>query len=272
MGDVADDRAPTSQPGAGESAQPMETQPTPIERASLAAPRRAESDTSPLVCRQEQTAKQLQTKITALTVMYAVCVLLVTVRAVRNVAGGLVQTYHGSVTREKTCYGLCMSHSSQEISIKCTCIRTDMHFICYAASVRSTLGIHVSHTQTGQGGGIVTAQHEPTAHCMQLLENITYTYHNPHFAIITCSCSRVAAAAGRGLGGFWFGAQHHLTHARARARTAPAPNRTAPHRTAPHRIATRCDEPAQIHFCDAIPLPMPVRLTLPVTARSPTGE
>ena len=75
------------------------------------------------------------------------------------------------------------------------------------------------------------------SHKMQLSANTTYTNHLTHSLIITCSYSRMATEAGRDLGGFWFGAQHHLTHTRARARTAPAPspspNRTEPNRTEP---------------------------------------
>ena len=204
MGNVSDDHAPTSPPGAAEHGQPMDTQPTLLERATLAAKRRAEGGSSPPVSCMQQPTKQLHTKITTLTVMYAVCALLVTVRAVRNAAGGQVRTHHGSVTREKTCNELCMSHSSQEINITCTYIRTVLHSACCATSAISKLSIHTKHAQTGKGGASPKAHHDPLTCRMQLLNSTThhYTYHISHPVIITCGCSRVVTAADGIMGGF----------------------------------------------------------------------
>ena len=95
MEDVSADLALTSPPDADESAQLMETQPTLLERATLAAKRRAAGGTSPLVCCKQQPAKQNTAQLNALTMMCAVCMPLVTVRAVRYAAGGHVQTHHG---------------------------------------------------------------------------------------------------------------------------------------------------------------------------------
>ena len=114
------DRAPTSPPGAVESEQPMEMQPTLLERASLAAKRRAEGGASPPVCCKQQLATQCSAKTKTLTVVWAMHMLLVTVRAVRNTAGGQVQTHRGSVTQEQMHNKLCMPHSSQKINITCT--------------------------------------------------------------------------------------------------------------------------------------------------------
>ena len=176
--------------------------------------------------------------------VYAMCVLLVTVCAVRYAAGGHVRTHHGSVTQEMTRNEQCMSHSTQKINITYTLIITGKHGACCAPSASSKLCTHTNHTQTGKGGGDPKAQHEQLTvsdtSSKQLLANTTYAYHLSQFAITTCSCSRVVTAAGGLLGGFWFGARRRSTHtrARARARTAPAPNRTEPNRTAPQRFAT----------------------------------
>ena len=102
MENVPTDRSPTSPPSAVESEQPMDTQPTPLERVARAAKRRAEGGTSPPACCMQQPAAQCSAKINALTVVWAMHMLLVTVSAVRNTAGGQVQTHRGSVTQERT--------------------------------------------------------------------------------------------------------------------------------------------------------------------------
>ena len=114
MENVAADRAPTSPPGAVDSEQPMAMQPTLLERASIAAKRRAEGGASPPACCIQQPATQCSAKTIALTVVWDMHMLLVTVRAVRNTAGGQVQTHRGSVTQEQTRNKLCMPHSSQK--------------------------------------------------------------------------------------------------------------------------------------------------------------
>ena len=247
MENVADDRAPTSPPGADASTQPMDTQPTLLERASLVAKRRAEGGASPPVCCMQQPAKQNNAKHTTLTMVYAMCVLLVTVRAVRYAAGGHVRTHHGSVTQEMTRNEQCMSHSTQKINITYTLIITGKHGACCAPSASSKLCTHTNHTQTGKGGGDPKAQHEQLTvsdtSSKQLLANTTYAYHLSQFAITTCSCSRVVTAAGGLLGGFWFGARRHPTHARARARARAHRTRTKPNRTEPHRTATLRNAP-----------------------------
>ena len=63
------------------------TQPSRLGRASLAAKRRVESGSTPLVRCMLQLTKQITKQKTALTMVWATSMLLVTVRAVRNTAG-----------------------------------------------------------------------------------------------------------------------------------------------------------------------------------------
>ena len=113
---------------------------------------------------------------------------------------------------------------------------TGQHDTGCAPSTSGKLCTHIKHTRMVKGGGGQKKPHNPLTPSdeVQLLANTTYTYHLTHPVITTRSCSRMVTAAGRELGGFWFGAQHHLTHTRAphRTRTFTKPNRTAPHRTA----------------------------------------
>ena len=98
MASVSIDHATTS-PTDTESAEArMNAQPPRLERATPVANRRAESGSSPQVCCRQQPTKQNKHKEKALTNMGAIKLLLVTVRAVRHVAGGLVQASQGSVT------------------------------------------------------------------------------------------------------------------------------------------------------------------------------
>ena len=152
MGNVPADRAPTSPPGADESMLPMEKQPTLFERASLAAKRRAEGGASPPVCCRQQPAEHHTAKTRAHTMVCAVCVMLVTVSAVRYAAGGPVRTHHGSVTQEKTCNELCMSHSSHKINFPCTCNITGQHNTCCAPCTNGKLCTRAKNARITQGG------------------------------------------------------------------------------------------------------------------------
>ena len=108
------------------------------------------------------------------------CMPLVTVRAVRYVAGGQVQTHHGSVTQEKTSNEQqCMSHSSQKINISCTCIMTGQHDTCCAPNASGKLCTHIKHARMIKGGGGPKKPHNPLIplHEVQLLANTTYSIH-----------------------------------------------------------------------------------------------
>ena len=102
MAIVSIDHATTS-PTDNETAEARaNVQPPRLERATLVASRRAESGSSPQACCKQQPTKQNNSKGKALTIMGAIKLLLVTVCAVRYVAGGLVQASRGSVTLAKT--------------------------------------------------------------------------------------------------------------------------------------------------------------------------
>ena len=90
----------------------MEAQPTLLERAKLAAKRRVESGTSPPVSCMLQPTKVHKKTNMAHTLLGILAALNVTVRAVRNTAGGHPQACRGSVTLAVTCDERCMAQSS----------------------------------------------------------------------------------------------------------------------------------------------------------------
>ena len=98
MASVSIDHATTSPTDTEPAEARMNAQPPRLECATPVANRRAESGSSSQVCCRQQPATQNKNKEKALTNMGAIKLLLVTVRAVRHVAGGLVQASQGSVT------------------------------------------------------------------------------------------------------------------------------------------------------------------------------
>ena len=95
--------------------------------------------------------------------------------------------------------------------------------VLLAAGMNNAKAQHKAHSQrTHTNAHSAETQHKiNTIHCTALH---TLTCHS--------SGSTLAASMDADQGGFWFGAQHHPTRARARTHRTK-PNRTAPHRTAP---------------------------------------
>ena len=122
-----------------------EEQPTLLEGAPLAVKRRVEHGASPLSCCKPQPHKINNNKTTSTTTRHSCALLLVTVSAVRNTAGGHVQTFQGSVTREKTHNEQCTSHSSQNSTVHACASPLD-HMMPTVSRLRAANSAHASST------------------------------------------------------------------------------------------------------------------------------
>ena len=168
-------RLATSPAEADATKTKIKTQPSRLERTSPATKRRAKSGSSPLVHCMLQPTTHNKKNWKALTIMGTVTKLLVTVSAVRYTAGGQVQTFHGSVTREKPCNEQCMPQSSHKHNNTDMCIITGLHNAYCKPPAGGTLSTHLKHTRAMQAAGVsekiagaLTTARTTVCSCMQI--------------------------------------------------------------------------------------------------------